>query len=189
MNRRSFNLSLLGLMAGCGGTDVAQEYVIRPSPIRSGYGINSPISVYRELDFTPVLSCQTPGDLSVAYTSQLGRITQIGKVVLLECYILTSTFTHTTASGDVRITGVPSDYIAPTLINRTGPTLVTGANLLAGTTHIQVYWTNALTYLSLAMPPSGGGGPGINLLAITAMPTNVNKLVTFSIQYSLDSVI
>lgn len=58
-------------------------------------------------DWTPVLTFATAGNLSVAYTNQLGRYSKIGKRVTLNFKILTSSFTHTTASGQVRITGLP----------------------------------------------------------------------------------
>lgn len=63
---------------------------------------------YVEDDWTPALTFETPGDLSVAYTTQLGRYIKIGKTVRLSFKILTSTFTHTTASGVLKITGLPT---------------------------------------------------------------------------------
>lgn len=62
---------------------------------------------YEEGTWTPVLTFGTPGDLSVAYTTQTGQYVKIGKQVTLSLQILTSAFTHTTASGTCRITGAP----------------------------------------------------------------------------------
>jgi len=67
--------------------------------------------------WTPVVTFATPGDVSVAYTVQLGTYTKIGKTVHLTFDIFTSSFTHTTASGNITITGVP--YAAISTANYT----------------------------------------------------------------------
>lgn len=62
---------------------------------------------YEEGTWTPTLTFATPGNLSVAYTTQSGQYTKIGRRVSVEAVIITSTFTHTTASGQLQITGLP----------------------------------------------------------------------------------
>lgn len=57
----------------------------------------------KDLNWLPVLSCATPGDLTVAYTTQVGRARQLGNRVDFNLRISTSTFTHTTAAGNVTI--------------------------------------------------------------------------------------
>ena len=57
--------------------------------------------------WTPVLTFATAGNLSVAYTHQVGRYFRIGPLIVAWFNIQTSTFTHTTASGNLRITGLP----------------------------------------------------------------------------------
>lgn len=57
--------------------------------------------------WTPVLTFATPGNLSVAYTAQIGWYRKIHDLVTASLRIQTSSFTHTTASGAVRITGLP----------------------------------------------------------------------------------
>ncbi len=59
--------------------------------------------------WTPVITFATAGDLSVAYTTQLGTFRKVGNRVSLSLNLTTSTFTHTTASGNVQITGIPFD--------------------------------------------------------------------------------
>lgn len=49
----------------------------------------------------------TPGNLSVAYSSQKGSYEKIGRQVRISFNIVTSTFTYTTAAGLVNITGLP----------------------------------------------------------------------------------
>lgn len=62
---------------------------------------------YEEGTWTPALTFATPGNLSVAYSAQIGRYTKIGRLVALECMVATSSFTHTSASGALAITGLP----------------------------------------------------------------------------------
>lgn len=62
---------------------------------------------YEEGTWTPVLTFATPGDLSVTYSEQSGFYTKIGWSVVLEMRVTTSSFTHSTASGNLTITGSP----------------------------------------------------------------------------------
>lgn len=62
---------------------------------------------YEEGDWTPALTFATPGDLSVAYSTQDGDYTKIGRNVRATVTLVTSTFTHSTASGAARVTGLP----------------------------------------------------------------------------------
>lgn len=62
---------------------------------------------YEEGTWTPVITFATPGNLAVTYTTQGGDYTKIGRQVCLTTNIVTATFTHTTASSEVRITGLP----------------------------------------------------------------------------------
>jgi hypothetical protein len=62
---------------------------------------------YEEGSWTPTLTAATPGDLAVAYSTQVGRYTKIGRIVVATCRIITSSWVHTTASGEFRIAGLP----------------------------------------------------------------------------------
>jgi len=62
---------------------------------------------YEEGTWTPVLTFATPGDLSVTYTTQVGTYTRIGNKVFLNFNTNASSFTYTTASGGLRISGLP----------------------------------------------------------------------------------
>lgn len=57
--------------------------------------------------WTPVVTFSTPGDLSVAYTTQVGFYIREHDLVCVTFGIQTSSFTHTTASGALQITGLP----------------------------------------------------------------------------------
>jgi hypothetical protein len=72
-----------------------------------GYNIVGRSNAYEEGEWTPVLTFETPGDLSVTYSTQRGTYTRNGRLVHLTFEIQTSAFTHTTASGNLNITGSP----------------------------------------------------------------------------------
>jgi hypothetical protein len=76
------------------------------------------IAPYETDTWTPVLTFATAGDQSVAYTTQSGIFTRIGRVVVAQFFVWTSTFTHTTASGELLITGLP--YTAHATISGDG---------------------------------------------------------------------
>lgn len=58
--------------------------------------------------WTPVITCSTPGNLTIVYSTQVGAVYTIGAIVIVIFDLQTSTFTHTTASGNIGITGWPS---------------------------------------------------------------------------------
>lgn len=64
--------------------------------------------------WTPALTFATAGNQNIAYTHQVGRYFRVGPFVIVFFSIQTSTFTHTTASGDLQITGLP---VAPSNIS------------------------------------------------------------------------
>jgi hypothetical protein len=62
---------------------------------------------YEEGTFTPTITAGTAGNLSVSYSTQLGRYTRIGNRCFINITLVTSAFTWTTASGLLYITGLP----------------------------------------------------------------------------------
>jgi hypothetical protein len=60
----------------------------------------------QDISSSLALTFATPGDLSVTYTTKYGRQTRIGRFLLAEFNIITSAFTHTTASGQLGISGL-----------------------------------------------------------------------------------
>src|SRR5438045_523816 len=57
--------------------------------------------------FDPEVSFSTPGNLSVAYSNRSGNYRKVGSLVTITFAFVTSTFTHTTAVGDLVIKGLP----------------------------------------------------------------------------------
>lgn len=88
----------LGALEGLSSTGIAQ---------RTGTDAWALLPYTPLTSWTPVLSFGTPGNLSVAYSTQQGSYMVLGGMCLAEFAVITSTFTHTTASGLLQITGLP----------------------------------------------------------------------------------
>lgn len=57
--------------------------------------------------WTPTLTFATPGDLNVVYSTRTGLYSKVGDLVWVNFTVITSTFTHTTAAGNLQVTGLP----------------------------------------------------------------------------------
>lgn len=68
---------------------------------------------YESGTWTPTLTFDTPGDLSVAYSVQVGDYRRCGDVVSAAFRVALTTWTHTTASGSLRIGGFPFSFLSP----------------------------------------------------------------------------
>lgn len=69
--------------------------------------VSSVIDYFNESTWTPVVTFATPGDLDIVYSVQKGNYIRIKNTVKVTFYIFSSTFTHTTASGILTLTGLP----------------------------------------------------------------------------------
>jgi hypothetical protein len=81
---------------------VERPFIRFPATQVASSGAND-LDDYEEGSWTPVVTFSTPGNLSVAYTTQVGTYTKIGDTVIAHIDVLTSTFTHTTASGSLTV--------------------------------------------------------------------------------------
>jgi hypothetical protein len=73
---------------------------------QDGYAINQLLGAFETGAFTPEFTFENEGDLSVAYTIQVGRYWRVGSLLHLSL-ILACTPTFTSASDDARIAGLP----------------------------------------------------------------------------------
>lgn len=163
-------------MAGCGGTDVAQEFTLVQSPLlREHKNVHSTGTEGR---WTPTLTITpTAGDLSVTYATRLGTYTKIGRSVFLTFYIVTQTFTHTTASGDVIITGIPYGSIADQVFS--GSVIWSGVTA-AGFTDAATVKAVGTDYLNVWLM---GSGAGIQVLSEGEVPTGGTVILGGTIMY------
>jgi len=74
-----------------------------------GTGTSELLDDYEEGTWTPVLTFATPGDLAVTYNAnqQTGTYTIIGDRIVIAFAVGTASFTYTTASGNLQLTGLP----------------------------------------------------------------------------------
>jgi hypothetical protein len=105
---------------GTGGNTQNSTFVVDDSGHISSFGGNitfpatqaasagaNTLDDYEEGTWTPTITCGTPGNLTIVYAERVASYTKIGREVLCQFHTQTSTFTHTTASGSVSITGFP----------------------------------------------------------------------------------
>jgi hypothetical protein len=95
------------------------------TPSTSGSGITFPatqsassdantLDDYEEGTWTPTLTFDTAGDLSVVYSVRAGIYTKIGRQVFCQFWVVATTFTYTTASGNFNLTGLPFTVLSTT---------------------------------------------------------------------------
>jgi hypothetical protein len=121
---------------------------------------------YEEGTWTPTITFGTVGDLSVSYSSQVGKYTKIGNLVTAHFEIITSAFTFTTSSGQFQIKGWPVNIAASVFhvgsLLMSGWTLASVSSLaleVASTTAVVVVASrSATTTKVLGTPevPTGG---------------------------------
>jgi hypothetical protein len=135
---------------------------------------------YEEGTWTPVLTFDTPGNASIAYSEQLGVYTKIGRIVFIQASIITSTFTHTTASGNIKITGLPFTTAGPTLIWR--GLVRWGGITKAGYTQINTTAQHSATTMSLAC---SGSGVGTSAVAVADVPSGTQQNYSIFISFNV----
>lgn len=88
------------------------------------------LDYYEEGSWTPTLTAATPGDMSISYATQVGRYTRIGNICTVD-FRLSFTPTFTTASGDLRVEGLPFTSMNVPGINYVGYIFTGNFNLPA----------------------------------------------------------
>lgn len=133
---------------------------------------------YEEGTWTPVLTFATPGNLSVAYTLQSGFYTKVGRLLAGSGGVLTSAFTHTTASGNCQLTGLP--FAAANFNNaNVGNTSWEGITK-AGYTQVGAFITGTATLIIFAAFASGAA---VSLVTASDMPTGGTVQLQSSLTY------
>jgi hypothetical protein len=121
---------------------------------------------YEEGTWTAVLTCGTPGDLAVTYTTQTGTYQRLGNRCTINFNIVTSAFTWTTASGNVKITGLPFTADAA-VANNWGSVMFSGFTGI-GYTQMNSTVNAANTSVNLIL---SGTGVAISTATIAQFPT------------------
>jgi hypothetical protein len=133
---------------------------------------------YEEGTFTPSITFSTPGNLSVGYATRAGIYTKIGGHVFISYQINTAGFTHTTASGNLRVTGFPFNPPATPLV--AGSLVYSGLDLTAGYQQV-----TTVTVASSALNEfwQQGDGAGAAIITTAQAPTGTDKVLMGSTNY------
>lgn len=133
---------------------------------------------YEEGTWTPVLTFPTPGDLSVAYLTQTAVYTKVGRNVSISMQIVTNTFTHSTASGQVTITGLPFSGAGASGL----ACAMMGGAVSGGTNLIVIHFVvSAATLIGF----ESGAGANVTSLTHGAMPSGTQQNISVSLTYSV----
>lgn len=122
---------------------------------------------YEEGTWTPAVTFATPGDLSVTYTQQAGTYRKLGAEAHINHTIITATFTHTTASGNMHLTGAPFTSLTATNMEADGALSWAGITK-AGYTNIVTAMTSNTTIM---LPIASGSGVGRSIVTTADAPT------------------
>ena len=133
---------------------------------------------YEEGVWTPVITFTTPGNLAVTYTTQAGIYTKIGRSVIVSFVIDTATFTWTTSTGNLLITGFPFAALGipqtPGKVDWSGITKV-------GYTEVSAIISSGNTFATMV---ASGSGVARTVVTTADVPTITNKFLSGFIIYN-----
>lgn len=125
------------------------------------------------------LTAQTPGDLAVTYSVKKCIYSKVGPLVVVAINLATASFTWSTASGQVVLTGLPfaanEDY--PAIMDFQGITK-------AGYTSFVCITADGFSSVFLE---SSASGLGVGSVSISNLPSGGNVLIRCTLPYFTDS--
>lgn len=131
--------------------------------------------------WTPAITFATPGDLSVAYSTRVGSFVKRGSLVTMTCNIITSTFTHTTASGNFIISGNPFTSVTSSGQQHYGACSWTGIDK-ASYTHVNARIGSASTNIFLE---TNGSAQTTDVIDSADTPTGGQMRVRFTLTFEV----
>jgi hypothetical protein len=174
--------TIAGVGTGDSPTHVAltlsNGQIVFPASQVPSAGANT-LDDYEEGTWTPVLSFATPGDLSVVYSVQAADYTKVGRLLTASVSMTTTTFTHTTASGNLRITGLP--FTVGGAFNHYGAMSMTGITK-ATYTNFVLQPVNGQTYLQVQ---ASGSGVTVSPITTAEAATAVQKTINGTFLYQV----
>ena len=135
---------------------------------------------YEEGTWTPSISSDTVGNLSVSYSTQSGNYTRIGRLVTITFNIVTSAFTWTTASGNLIVSGLPFT-VNSSVPYSTGSVAYQGIQL-AGYSQVSTLAFPGQTYL-IAPASNPGTNQSYANIQITDLPSGGLVILRGTITY------
>lgn len=142
----SGTVAFLGLLQLGGNLNLNNGIINFPAVQNPSAGANS-LDDYEEGTWTPFIDYAVTGNLNVVYSLQSGTYTKIGRHVTACFTLTTSTYTHTTASGTMVISGFPfaSTFAAHGTLNFEGMLISTSPNYDGPILRLATGTTAALT--------------------------------------------
>lgn len=133
--------------------------------------------------FTPVFTCATPGDLSVSYANQTGVYTKIGNQVTVNvrCQF---TPTFSTASGEIRFSGLPFSVSAVNSIGWSGAisSMTGGFSWPASTSNIAILAAAGGAFCNVQ---ASGSAVNTSALQMSGLTTGVQYQIVFTVTYRI----
>lgn len=135
--------------------------------------------LYETGNWTPAITFDTAGDLSVAYSAQVGSYIRIGKLIIASFNVVTSSFTHSTASGLLRLSGLP--VASRTLSNdrHNGALVFQGINRASRTQVTPEVQSNK----SFMYFQASGMGVAVNTIAVADVASGGTVVLNGTIMY------
>jgi hypothetical protein len=134
---------------------------------------------YEEGTWTPTFTFGTPGDLAKTFALQNASYTKIGRLVSVSFAMVTSAFTHTTASGNLIITGLPFTAVNDANYRAYAPLLFQGITK-AGYTQIMAEMNGNTSQF---MVQACGSGVNVSNVTAASMPTGGTVILAGLVNY------
>jgi len=133
---------------------------------------------YEEGTWTPAIIFSSSGDLAITYSTQTGTYTKVGRQVTVTFSVATSSFTHSTASGVLIITGLP--FNAGSSSPHTATTSFVQGITKANYTSFGFYSNSGSGNLTSA---ACGSGQGFDNITAANVPSGGSPLITCTLTY------
>ena len=148
-----------------------------------GTGTSELLDDYEEGTWTPVLTFATPGDLAVTYNAnqQTGTYTIIGDRIVITFAVGTASFTYTTASGNLQLTGLPYTAKLVSGIQNIGSTVFGGITKVGYTQVVPRVNSNTILIDFVA----SGSGVAQSMVASADVPTTSSVVLRGTLVYQL----
>ncbi len=142
-----------------------------------GFGGDLIATFNKNTSWTPVFTCATPGDLSVSYSTQIGVYTVLANQYFVR-FSLVCTPTFSTASGAIRISGLPATSLNGGVGAMGGQS--SGVVYTAGSTYIIPQVIAGQTYFQFQ---GFGSASGSGALAIATVVSGVAVTLSGFVQF------
>lgn len=180
-NQATLNaLTVVGTTTLSGTVVLGNGQLVFPAVQNPSAGANT-LDDYEEGTWTPTVTFATPGDLNVVYSVRVGQYVKIGRQIYVTYRVDTTTFTHTTASGIIIVTGLPFSVPAGAVNGAVGP-------LIGGRCVLTVNYTYTATRAAegtaqLELWQCSNNGSSAAQMAVANFPTATNHFVWGSASY------